>query len=159
LHEERFAMGKAFHAVIKADLIKRYQQGLPDAGRRFEELMMCYPTAPGATGHAAPAGAEQLLTLYRGTFLKEDEGERWSVTTRERLKSRFIHALGVETARLEREGRFDLAIESYLRGIDADPVIEPFYQGLMRCYASSGRRAEAVAVSASRSAGRLEAMV
>jgi LuxR family transcriptional regulator, maltose regulon positive regulatory protein len=94
---------------------------------------------------AAQAGAEQLLGLYRGTFLKEDEGEPWSVTTRERLKSRFIHALGVETARLEREGRFDLAIECYLRGIDADPVIEPFYQGLMRCYAGSGRRAEAVA--------------
>src|SRR5262245_18955311 len=91
------------------------------------------------------SSAEWLLGLYRGTFLREDEAEPWSVTTRERLKSRFIHALGVETARLEREGRFDLAIECYLRGIDADPVIEPFYQGLMRCYAATGRRAEAVA--------------
>jgi LuxR family transcriptional regulator, maltose regulon positive regulatory protein len=94
---------------------------------------------------STPASAEWLLNLYRGTFLKEDEAEPWSVTTRERLRSRFIHALGMETGRLEREGRFDLAIECYLRGIDADPVIEPFYQGLMRCYAANGRRAEAVA--------------
>jgi PAS domain S-box-containing protein len=43
LHEERFAMGKAFHEVIKADLVKRYQQGMPDAKQRFEALMMRYP--------------------------------------------------------------------------------------------------------------------
>src|SRR5262245_64412156 len=58
------------------------------------------------------SSAEWLLGLYRGTFLREDEAEPWSVTTRERLRSRFIHALGVETGRLEREGRFDLAIRS-----------------------------------------------
>ena len=52
---------------------------------------------------AAPVSAERLLALYRGSFLKEDEGEPWSVTTRERLRSRFIHALGVATAGLERE--------------------------------------------------------
>lgn len=93
----------------------------------------------------APVGAERLLALYRGSFLQEDEGEPWSVTTRERLRSRFIHALGLATAGLEREGRLDLAIECYLRGIDCDPIIEPFYQGLMRCYAHTGRRAEALA--------------
>jgi len=93
----------------------------------------------------APVSAEGLLALYRGSFLKEDEGEPWSVTTRERLRSRFIHALGLATADLERDGRHDLAIECYLRGIDCDPIIESFYQGLMRCYAHTGRRAEAVA--------------
>jgi LuxR family maltose regulon positive regulatory protein len=92
-----------------------------------------------------PVGAERMLELYRGSFLKEEEGEPWSVTTRERLRSRFIHALGLATAGLEREGRHDMAIECYLRGIDCDPVIESFYQGLMRCYAHTGRRAEAVA--------------
>ena len=59
--------------------------------------------------------------------------------------SRFIHALGDETARVEQAGNYRLAIECYLRGIDADPVIEPFYQGLMRCYSRDGRRSEAVA--------------
>jgi DNA-binding SARP family transcriptional activator len=93
----------------------------------------------------ASVSAERLLELYRGSFLKEDEGEPWSVTARERLRSRFIHALGVATAALEREGKYDLAIDCYLRGIDCDPVIESFYQGLMRCYANTGRRAEAVA--------------
>ena len=37
------------------------------------------------------------------------------------------------------------AIALYMRGIDADPAIESFYQGLMRCYDRSGRRSEAIA--------------
>jgi len=43
LHEARFGLGRAFHEVIKADLIRRYQQGSPDAVRRFDQLMMRYP--------------------------------------------------------------------------------------------------------------------
>jgi ATP/maltotriose-dependent transcriptional regulator MalT/DNA-binding SARP family transcriptional activator len=93
----------------------------------------------------APIDVNALLALYRGNFLAEDETEPWSVMTRERLRSRFIHALEVATAALEQQGQYALAIECYLRGIDCDPVIEAFYQGLMRCYASTGRRAEAVA--------------
>jgi LuxR family maltose regulon positive regulatory protein len=89
--------------------------------------------------------AAAVLQLYRGAFLREDEGEPWSVTMRERLKSRFTHALGQETARMESAGRHAEAIECYLRGIDADPVIESFYQGLMRCHAHLGQRSEAVA--------------
>lgn len=43
LHEARFALGKAFHEVIKADLIRRYQHGDKDFNQRFDKLMMRYP--------------------------------------------------------------------------------------------------------------------
>jgi two-component system NtrC family sensor kinase len=43
LHESRFALGKAFHEVIKADLIERYRKGVPDASRRFDALMVREP--------------------------------------------------------------------------------------------------------------------
>lgn len=45
LHESRFALGKAFHEVISADLLSRYQQHerLSDVERRFDALMMRYP--------------------------------------------------------------------------------------------------------------------
>lgn len=39
VHEARFALGKAFHDVIKADMVRRYEQGLPDAKQRFNALM------------------------------------------------------------------------------------------------------------------------
>lgn len=94
-----------------------------------------------------PSGssAQALLALYRGGFLKEDESEPWTVATRERLRGKFIHALGAVTVALEKEGNYLLAIDCYLRGLDADPVIEQFYQGLMRCYARLDRRGEAIA--------------
>ncbi len=43
LHEARFALGKAFHEVIKADLIRRYQQSTLEEGRRFDGLMQRDP--------------------------------------------------------------------------------------------------------------------
>ncbi|MBL8269567.1 BTAD domain-containing putative transcriptional regulator [Steroidobacter sp.] len=94
---------------------------------------------------ASSANAQTLLDLYRGGFLKEDESEPWTVTARERLRGKFIHALVSVAAALEKEGQTDLAIECYLRGLDADPIIEPFYQGLMRCYARLDRKSEALA--------------
>ncbi|HXV39899.1 MAG TPA: BTAD domain-containing putative transcriptional regulator [Steroidobacteraceae bacterium] len=92
-----------------------------------------------------PVDAPELLGLYRGAFLAEDEGEPWAVTMRERLRGRFIHAVAEAGRRLEEEGRPQEAVECYLRGLDTDPVIEQFYQGLMRAYASLDRRTEALA--------------
>jgi ATP/maltotriose-dependent transcriptional regulator MalT/DNA-binding SARP family transcriptional activator len=89
--------------------------------------------------------ADAVLAIYRGAFLAEDEGEPWSVTMRERLRSKFIHAIGRHAHDLETSGRFDVALECYVRGLDADPVIEQFYQGLMRCYAHLDRKSEAIA--------------
>jgi LuxR family maltose regulon positive regulatory protein len=88
--------------------------------------------------------AAELMTLYRGAFLAEDDGEPWPVTMREKLRGRFIHEVGEIGQRLEKSQQLDAAIDCYLRGLDADPVIEQFYQGLMRCYAALERRSEAL---------------
>lgn len=92
-----------------------------------------------------PADPGKLLALYRGAFLAEDEDEPWSVTMRERLRGRFVHAVAEAGASLEAAGLWHEAIECYLRGLDADPVIEQFYQGLMRAYAGLDRMTEALA--------------
>ncbi|HET6827861.1 MAG TPA: BTAD domain-containing putative transcriptional regulator [Ramlibacter sp.] len=91
-----------------------------------------------------PDGLQDALNLYRGAFLAQDEGESWPVAARERLRSRFIHAVATHAAALEAQQRFQEAVEWYLRGIDADSVVEPFYQGLMRCYHRLDRMPEAV---------------
>ena len=92
----------------------------------------------------ADADASGIMALYRGAFLAEDDGEPWPVTMRERLRGRFIHAVAEAGKRLEDANRPNEAIECYLRGLDADPVIEQFYQGLMRCYTALERRSEAL---------------
>jgi LuxR family transcriptional regulator, maltose regulon positive regulatory protein len=102
----------------------------------FEEL---------AGGPRGSATIDTLLGLYRGAFLADDEGEPWSVTLRERLRGKFIHLVSDLAGTLESAGNFEPAIECYLRGLDADPAIEQFYQGLMRCYARLDRKSEAIA--------------
>lgn len=82
--------------------------------------------------------------LYGGTFLPEDEGEPWSVPARERLRGKFIHLLATHGRSLEGDGDTDEAIRLYARGVDADPIVEVFHQGLMRCYQRLGRHTEAI---------------
>ena len=49
-------------------------------------------------------------------------------------------------ATLESEGDLPGAVQCYLRGTDADLIVESFHQGLMRCYERLGRRTEALSV-------------
>lgn len=88
--------------------------------------------------------AGRLLSIYRGAFLPDEEGEPWSVAARERLRGKFIDALSRYGATLEQQGDWQGAVQCYLRGIDADPIVETFHQGLMRCYERLGRRTEAL---------------
>jgi LuxR family transcriptional regulator, maltose regulon positive regulatory protein len=84
------------------------------------------------------------LQLYQGAFLAEDEGESWPVAMRERLRGKFVHAVAQHAARLEASHQHEEAIGWYLKGLDADSVVELFYQGLMRCYQRLDRVSEAV---------------
>lgn len=93
---------------------------------------------------AGNADLDAALALYRGTFFAEEEGEAWPTTARERLRSKFIQAVAGHAQRLEAERRDEEAIAWYLRGLEADNVVEPFYQGLMRCYHRLDRLPEAV---------------
>jgi LuxR family transcriptional regulator, maltose regulon positive regulatory protein len=86
----------------------------------------------------------KALDLYGGTFLPADEGEPWSVPARERLRGKFIHLLATHGHSLEADGDMAAAIRLYLRGVDADPIVEVFHQGLMRCYQRLGRHTEAI---------------
>jgi DNA-binding SARP family transcriptional activator len=104
---------------------------------RFEQLLR---------DDASTNATSRALALYGGTFLPEDEGESWTVATRERLRGRFVHALATTGLALEAAGRADDAIRLYLRGLDADPIVETFSQGLMRCLRALGRHSEAAGV-------------
>jgi len=96
-----------------------------------------------ASGDASQV--DRTLALYQGSFLPDDTDASFTVAARERLRAKFVHALCELGRRLEAQQRHDEAIGWYLRGLEADPIIETFYQGLMRCYAALDRRTEAIA--------------
>lgn len=102
---------------------------------RFEALL---------EGDPAPEAWNRALPLYAGVLLPEDEGEPWCVAARERLRGKFIHALAARGRQLESTGDPEDAARLFQRGIDADPVVDTFHTGLMRCYRRMGRHAEAI---------------
>jgi LuxR family maltose regulon positive regulatory protein len=103
-------------------------------------------------GAARPGGgrtlriAEQALALYRGSFLPGEFTFPPIITARERLRSKFLRAVGFFGRFLEREERWAEAIACYRKGLEVDELAEVFYQRLMTCHWRVGQAAEAAGV-------------
>lgn len=90
--------------------------------------------------------SSRVLALYHGHFLGRETPEPWSISLRERLRSKFLRYL-VDVARhWEKIGQHETALQYYQKGLEVDDLAEIFYQRLMVCYQQLGRRSEALAV-------------
>jgi len=98
------------------------------------------------TAEREPAGAfERSLRLYRGHFLGGDLEEPWSVSMRERLRSRYIRAVVSHGQALQTDGKQEAAAAHYERALDLDDLIEAFHQGIMQCRLALKQRSEGLA--------------
>jgi LuxR family maltose regulon positive regulatory protein len=100
----------------------------------------------GGETEAQKLKVERALNLYQGGFLDHDQDAPWAVNMRERLRRKFVLAIGQQAQAYELSRDARSAIRLYLRGIDADELAEEFYRGLMRCHVRLGRRAEAMSI-------------
>jgi DNA-binding SARP family transcriptional activator len=141
------ALGAALHRL-------RRLLGRPEAVRLSDGRLMLDPALVWvdafaferlSQGSSADSG-RRALSLYRGGFLPDDDAAPWTVPARDRLRARFVRLVGEIGRDHEASGRLEEAIACYRRGIDADALAEPFYQGLMRCLQRQERCAEGVAV-------------
>lgn len=90
--------------------------------------------------------SENMLALYQDHFLAREEMTSWSVSMRERLRSKFIQIL-IETGRFwETQGCWELAFDCYRKGVDLDDLVEVFYQRLMICCLKTHRLSEGMSV-------------
>ncbi len=85
---------------------------------------------------------EKVLEMYNGHFLKEDTELYWSVSMRERLKSRFLRHIMNTGDYLLKNGKIKRAIKFYQKGLEVDPLAEELYQQLMKCYGYLGYHGE-----------------
>lgn len=99
-------------------------------------------TAPGDADRLA----DRLLQCYRGGFLEREREQAWMLPLRERLRRRFIAAVGTLGQRLEDAGAHDKAIALYRRALDQDNVAEAIYRRLIHAHRILGQDAEAVSV-------------
>ncbi|UGQ47988.1 BTAD domain-containing putative transcriptional regulator [Massilia endophytica] len=73
-----------------------------------------------------------LLELYRGQFCDGDE-DSWLAAARDRSRNRFLAAVGHLGQRLEATAQWGTAHQLYLQAMQAEPLAEATYRGLMRC--------------------------
>lgn len=90
--------------------------------------------------------AKTALQLYNGHFLQYETEDSWACRYRDRLQSQFHRLVLAMGACLEHAGRWEMATDVYLRGLEVDNLAEFFYQRLMACYQSRGEHAEVMRV-------------
>lgn len=89
---------------------------------------------------------ENAIGLYQGHFLPTDEEHPWTVSYRERLKSKFIRLVTKVGEYLGEAGQWGKTIECYRKAIEVCDLTEEFYRNLMICYQKLGHWAEAIKI-------------
>src|SRR3954469_22668407 len=94
-----------------------------------------------AQSSGEPADLEAAVAAYAGELLPEDVYEDWVSARRRTLAERHVHLL------LELAAARDpaAAVDLLHRTIVADPLNEQAHRALMRAYAATGRRSQALA--------------
>jgi LuxR family maltose regulon positive regulatory protein len=90
--------------------------------------------------------SSRLVNLYQGHFLTGEDTTSWSVSQRERLRSKFITHLLNAGRYWESRELWDRAIACYQRGLEVDDLIEDFYQRLMVCHLETHSIGEGLSV-------------
>jgi ATP/maltotriose-dependent transcriptional regulator MalT/DNA-binding SARP family transcriptional activator len=87
---------------------------------------------------------EKAVRLYQGPFLPSEAHREWAVSRREMLKNSMLPVILKAGRHYEQIGRWEKAVEYYMKGLDADHLAEVFYQRLMISHGKLGNKADAV---------------
>ena len=90
---------------------------------------------------------EKTIHLYKGPFLGTEGADLyWSMSFRERLRSKYIRMVGKLGQFYQQAGEYEKAVGWYLIGLETEDLAEEFYQQLMLCYEKLGNKAEAAKI-------------
>jgi DNA-binding SARP family transcriptional activator len=89
---------------------------------------------------------EKALEMYKGPFLAKEIEQPWTISMRERLRSKFLRNVEKLGQHYQVSGQWEKALDCYLKGLEVDDLAEEFYSGLMTCYHRLGRKADVQAV-------------
>ena len=96
-------------------------------------------------GEAFPSLARKALDLFDDQFLPDDL-KQWAISPRERTRIKYSRVATRLGRYLEERDEHEKAIDCYLKALDIDDLAEEVYAGLMKCYETAGRRADAVSL-------------
>jgi predicted ATPase/DNA-binding SARP family transcriptional activator/DNA-binding CsgD family transcriptional regulator len=133
------AAGSRYLASEKDSLV------LCPGGELWVDVDAFEEAAVGARRSGDPAAYRAAINLYAGNLLPEDRYEEWAEGRRQELRRTWL-SLHVELARAyEGRGEYEKGIEVLQRALSEEPTNEEVHTVLMRLYAFSDRRGEALA--------------
>jgi DNA-binding SARP family transcriptional activator len=144
LYRLRKLMGRNNAILLQAGKLSLNPSAVWVDAWELERIFTMLQTAVRDSQPTLASLVERMLKLYRGPFLS-GESEPWLLPARERLRMKFHRHAGIAGLRLERDGGFDAAAETYQRALELDPLAEEFYRRLMLCHKQTGRIVEALA--------------
>ena len=146
LYVARQALAAASSSLRPHDLIRHHNQVLSllpsgtlwtDAGR-FEELAR-ETIRTGDDQHV-----DEVLALYRSELLPEDLYEEWAIGPRRDLAQLYLDMLHAATSSFELGGDYPRAMQMLHEILNVNRSSEDAHVALMRLYARSGRRQQAL---------------
>ena len=144
LHVARRVLGSAQAAGSRYLRLRGERLALCPEGRVWVDAEAFEEAARVARRAREPAAYRAALDLYAGDLLPDDIYEDWTSERRDGLLSLRLSLL-VETAELYgRRGERGPTIEALEQAAGIEPTHEEAHAGLMRLYAASGRRREAL---------------
>jgi DNA-binding SARP family transcriptional activator len=134
LHRLRKLLGDDKVVLVVGGMVMLAGERIWSDVRALGELCEQVEAWSGTRGdaHAAQELAELLLDLYRGPFCAEDE-EPWLLAARDAWRRRFLAAVARLGEVLEGAAAWPAAQQLYARALEAEPLAETNYRGLMRC--------------------------
>jgi predicted ATPase/DNA-binding SARP family transcriptional activator len=113
-------------------------------GRVWTDVEAFSEAASSARHGGNPAAYQAAVELYAGDLLPEDRYEEWVESRRMELRKDYLDLL-IDMARLHEERtELEPAIRAFRRVVEEEPAHEEAHTNLMRLYALSGRRGEAM---------------
>jgi DNA-binding SARP family transcriptional activator len=88
----------------------------------------------------------EAVSLYKGPFLPEEADQPWTLFLREKLRSKYLRAIGKIGHYYEQSGLTQKAVECFQRTLEIDNLDEEAYRRLMACYFRMGERSKALSV-------------
>ncbi len=88
----------------------------------------------------------QAVSLYKGPFLPDEGDQPWTVFLREKLRSKYLRAIGKIGHYYEKSGMTQKAVECFQRTLEIDHLDEESYRRLMACYFRMGEKSKALSV-------------
>ncbi len=114
--------------------------------RAFEEAARSFGSEAKDFDDLDRSKLERAISLYRGHFLPSESKQPWTISLRERLRTKFMHCINTLGRSWIEAGRYDKAVPVFLNGLERDDLAEQFYQHLMVGYNQLGQQAEAIKV-------------